>query len=1698
MEARFRGEKAFRAATVLRANRDGTYDVRYSDGKKELAVAQRMIRRRRDAGDSGLADLPEIVPEAVSKLIALLQRKESKLRRLWSEAASRGRVKIAKVARILRDMDTKATPRTEQLFLNLLSCHGARRTAGLKHILALSYFEPESAASCTLHDAMLRAINRTAKRQRSDAEVLARSKFAAKDRKGSGHIRLRDVDSCLKDLCGDHAWRGGTMKEDFHRRFRSCKKRVGSEVVYEPMLQWLFEAAGPKGGQRAWQKALRQVQWLGDELAAEADGPRSGRRVRPLRRVCQELIGEDLGALSKEAFRELLLGLGLALGAGEIASVAEHCQSRGRCDAELLLDEAERAPRSAAEGGDESGGSEDSDGAASAENSSEASEAAGSRRTRRARRAGRETARPVHSFLRPRVLDALSELTHRGTVCRDVRELFEATMTEGDRSGTVPIRKLEGVLTKALRLRPSLDAQESRELLKAADTTRSESLSYEEMLALVVHRRDNAEVLAIHRHLSRAEPFSERGKTGRAVVEDILEELQAASGDESTVLSRAAFEKCLESIFGGDLSRKQRRRLAERFDPSDRGEVEYEAFVIWLAAGVDRASVTTKLMHQRALLEEQRVNVLREFKDIAKLLVNDAVSPMRAVRSGFRRAPVMLSAEDVKRVLQSTGFVLHASEVNQVFDAMAGGAKKTEKVDADSFRKLYVNSRRQGAVRPRYPALFHMRRERRRRRSKRQTEKLKGAGAGRGASGGAWTSSARSVIEEMFEFFDRDGSGFLDVEEFTKLLKCIYQRPVGGAEARSIFDDADEDGSGRISLRELMDACGELLLNAAYEASVASEAALREAFSRVAGAEERGLERPQFRDAIQGVGGFASGSNRADAGEADAIFDIMDRNLRVGRVRWQDFHALMDAYRRIYRGDGFEGILLRARGARPDALDAEERSLLDSIGMNSRDDEGWTDLAALGFGYMTVRAFHRTMLEHHRDAHRAMRLFMSPQELSAERLLRGVDAGYGTFMASLLREAGRRKAHTAKTLLAALRAECEVDLVRLGFVHTTLQQAKHEEEERLQRTWEGMRSSRRTALFGSPHSASKKRMPQLLKMLGLSEVLALRSHAPAAEPAEAPAVRVTRMSLVCVKDLPAAPTGAGGGDGARREVRMCMWRGPERLAKGAQVVVCRKGRWRGARGGDCLCFVHEVHEGDGTYDIHVLTPDGGGIARALSRSFREAHAPEREAPGALPAGRDECWRRVPAFLVRKIDLFYDRSARSRKGDGAPAAAAPTDCREGQWCGNVHCVPAAGAAGTGRELWSFGRETRDGFGDGLEEVMLLRRSGAVCDKVVSAARPSAAGDAEGWRGAPSAAVDCAAPNFAVFECCQWVKAEAAAGGGGGEDRDGDSGDDGGGGAGEEAQCLATGFAMLELQSLSIEQLRLCAAHSHSVEEEKVSGGSSFLIKVPVYADSPWMPSAIDAQQLTDAPAAAPSVAALYAQAKRAIGVSRLEPRLVLRVTFAARDDGINSSAFTAALEPSLPHPMIVPAGLAPLLAGYNVCVGEQLYRQSVHTAAAGKHKPRSQRGDCALTAYAGAFGDVLDSPALSRVALELAGESSAPRTAIEVLLDPFPASKKPPRLMFMEVMRRLWPLVTSVREDGEEADEAVAAEAVQSLRRAARSHGHRDLFHSTTLEAGARSRERRPAAAARDEGAEPAPLFRAFSTNEVTSTNPKPW
>ncbi|CAJ1409243.1 unnamed protein product [Effrenium voratum] len=59
-------------------------------------------------------------------------------------------------------------------------------------------------------------------------------------------------------------------------------------------------------------------------------------------------------------------------------------------------------------------------------------------------------------------------------------------------------------------------------------------------------------------------------------------------------------------------------------------------------------------------------------------------------------------------------------------------------------------------------------------------------------------------LKRIFDFYDKDGSGLIDVEEFIPLLNRVLKQPepMNKTEVWKIWDDIDQDGSGQISFEE--------------------------------------------------------------------------------------------------------------------------------------------------------------------------------------------------------------------------------------------------------------------------------------------------------------------------------------------------------------------------------------------------------------------------------------------------------------------------------------------------------------------------------------------------------------------------------------------------------------------------------------------------------------------------------------------------------------------------------------------------------------------------------------------------------------------------------------------------------------------------------------------------------------------------------
>ena len=64
----------------------------------------------------------------------------------------------------------------------------------------------------------------------------------------------------------------------------------------------------------------------------------------------------------------------------------------------------------------------------------------------------------------------------------------------------------------------------------------------------------------------------------------------------------------------------------------------------------------------------------------------------------------------------------------------------------------------------------------------------------------------RAGIRKQFEKYDKDGSGFITREEFTKVVEDKYGQNISSKERKKMMKLADKDGDGKINYEEFMKA----------------------------------------------------------------------------------------------------------------------------------------------------------------------------------------------------------------------------------------------------------------------------------------------------------------------------------------------------------------------------------------------------------------------------------------------------------------------------------------------------------------------------------------------------------------------------------------------------------------------------------------------------------------------------------------------------------------------------------------------------------------------------------------------------------------------------------------------------------------------------------------------------------------------------
>ena len=82
----------------------------------------------------------------------------------------------------------------------------------------------------------------------------------------------------------------------------------------------------------------------------------------------------------------------------------------------------------------------------------------------------------------------------------------------------------------------------------------------------------------------------------------------------------------------------------------------------------------------------------------------------------------------------------------------------------------------------------------------------------------------KKEIKRIFDKFDRDGNGSIDMGELKKILK-VFKRNVTDEEVKFMMEDLDSDGNGEIDFEEFCDMIQSTLIKEAE-----NEKYLKEAF----------------------------------------------------------------------------------------------------------------------------------------------------------------------------------------------------------------------------------------------------------------------------------------------------------------------------------------------------------------------------------------------------------------------------------------------------------------------------------------------------------------------------------------------------------------------------------------------------------------------------------------------------------------------------------------------------------------------------------------------------------------------------------------------------------------------------------------------------------------------------------------------------
>ena len=547
VEARYRGKSRYYTGVIKRANRDGTYDIDYDDGEKELDVEASLIReledvsggRRGGRDDSRERDRPrreESPPtDGVTLIARALRNQLWEWARGFSKSGGKTREALHKVFRAIDKGDTGSVPRAEMA--NLLVKKMKLRVAQADVDLLLDCMDVEGNGLISYEEfvdfcchqpeghelGVLHAIISSALR-RSGHDLL--QLFQRFDDKKRGTVKAAELKKVLSKIgaMGDDGLRSSDLAELVSRFAYGNNK---DDVDYDLFVLWVLGGKDLRKAEMRVRTSLQRLVSMGLDY----------------QRMFTLMDRDGSGTLDAKEFRSTLGRLGLMLTESEVRGLFHKYSGGGGGGAragvryadflELAIDDI---------------------------------------RDLRGRMA----------LVPPKTREALEDWVqqHGGAVLR--RAFAKADKAQ---KGSVTVRDFDKVVLKHKTLllsKNDLDQLRSCFEIGAPSSSTSSSSSastgvdYGAFVEFGQHVPENEACVELHEMLAKAASKEKPGALETA--------LMARASSETGAVSIRSCDKVLESRLRLDLNAPDLKGLHARLDPSGRGDLDPLYLLHWLEA----------------------------------------------------------------------------------------------------------------------------------------------------------------------------------------------------------------------------------------------------------------------------------------------------------------------------------------------------------------------------------------------------------------------------------------------------------------------------------------------------------------------------------------------------------------------------------------------------------------------------------------------------------------------------------------------------------------------------------------------------------------------------------------------------------------------------------------------------------------------------------------------------------------------------------------------------------------------------------------------------------------------------------------------------------------------------------------------------------------------------------------------------------